>query len=406
VPRARSVEPAPDDRRGAANRPTLIVLHSSDELYGSDRVLLAVLDAIDELVEIVVVLPDDVERGLLSDELDGRGIPVIRSPLGVIRRRHLNPIGVAAVVIRAIRGGVRIWRLGRRRGAVAIHANTAAIVGSTAYARLLGARHVWHIHEIVDRPRVLARLIGWLTTSGSVRVVAISRAVAAALERSGGRVTDVLLNPAPDWAPRPAPPERPTVTIVGRVNGWKGHDVFLAAAKRIHEQDPAVRFRLVGGAVPGRPEPYDAIVQAVAELDPTGAWLEFSGWSSDVASVIEASTVVALPSTRPEPLNITALEAMAIGRPVIASAIGGLPEIVEDGVTGLLVAPGNAISLADAIERLLGDPDLAASLVAGATGRIAERFSGERYRASWRELYGEVLAGTDKPAGLRSGLVT
>jgi glycosyltransferase involved in cell wall biosynthesis len=147
---------------------------------------------------------------------------------------------------------------------------------------------------------------------------------------------------------------------------------------------------MVGGPVPGREGPYEALRQMVGIADPEGRWLIFKGLSSDVAGEIRASTAVVIPSTKPEALSITALEAMAVGRPVVASAIGGLPEVITDGLTGLLVPPGDPAALASAIDRLIRDPGLGPRLVDAARTMLSERFSGVRFAEAWRQLYGDL----------------
>jgi glycosyltransferase involved in cell wall biosynthesis len=372
-------------------RPAILVIHPSDELYGADRVLLTVLDAISIRVQPIVVLPRDTEPGGLSAELSARGIPVMRLPLPVVRRRYFNPIGLLRFAILVPVGLVGLVVLGRRHHVVAVHANTAVVLGTAVPARLLGAVHVWHIHELIESPRLLARIVARLTSVFSCRVVAISEAVRARIVADGGRVTDVFRNPAPPWLSRPEAGERRTVTIVGRVNGGKGHAEFVRAADVLHRTYPDVRFRVVGGPVPGRDRPYEEIRALCARLDPDGQWLKFVGWSGDVESELVAATVVALPSTFAEPLNITALEAMAVGRAVVATSVGGLPEVVVGDETGLLVPPGDVEALAGAIGRLLDDRGLRASLVAGAQARLKSEFDITVYRSAWDTLYRDVI---------------
>jgi glycosyltransferase involved in cell wall biosynthesis len=190
-------------------------------------------------------------------------------------------------------------------------------------------------------------------------------------------------------------PDSKVVLMVGRVNGWKGHTEFASAARLLHESGLDARFRLLGGPVPGREGLYEALSRLVHDWDPDGTWLAFPGHTADVRAEMSRAAIVVLPSTTAtgiaEGFNITALEAMALGRPVVASAVGGLPEVVIDGETGLLVAPGDVDSLASAVRRLVEDPVLARTL--GEAGRIraAEAFTVGSFRASWREVYRKVL---------------
>jgi glycosyltransferase involved in cell wall biosynthesis len=110
-----------------------------------------------------------------------------------------------------------------------------------------------------------------------------------------------------------------------------------------------------------------------------------------VPDLLEACDVFALPS-RHEGLGVAALEAMARGRPVVASAVGGLAEVVVANETGILVPPGDAAALAAALERLIADPALARRLGAAGAKRVAEHFRAEQMVAAYEALYREILA--------------
>ncbi len=370
----------------------MLVLHPSDELYGADRVLLVVLAAIRDCVEPIVVLPRDVEPGPLGAALARDGVRVVRIRMPVLRRRYLGPVGILQLAVGSLVGLIGLVRIGRENRVVAVHTNTGVIPIGPPVAWLLKVPHVWHLHEILDRPRLIGHVVGALTRFHTGRVVAISRAVADSLESAGGRVTDVWRNPAPDVAAAtPLPWESPVVLMAGRVNGSKGHDVFVRAAAQLHRRHPEVVFRIVGGSVPGRTRPYELLQQEVLGLDPDGEWLQFGGWSDDMPAEIQRALVVVVPSTGPEALNITALEAMARGRVVIASSSGGLPEVVVHDVTGLLTQPGDSGALADAIERVLNGRGSADRLARAGRERARKEFSAAEYAERWRALYREIV---------------
>ncbi len=119
--------------------------------------------------------------------------------------------------------------------------------------------------------------------------------------------------------------------------------------------------------------------------------MRFLGRRSDVPDLLEACDVFVLPSRR-EGLGVAALEAMARGRPVVASAVGGLAETVVTEQTGLLVAPGDAAALAAALERLLADPALARRLGAAGAARVEQHFLAEQMVSAYETLYREILA--------------
>jgi len=149
----------------------------------------------------------------------------------------------------------------------------------------------------------------------------------------------------------------------------KGHAVLLAAAAGLASAAPRLRYVFCGE---GRQA--EALARAAAALD--GA-VEMVGFRRDVAACLAAADIVALPSLQ-EGLGVAALEAMAAGRPVVASRVGGLAEAVVHEETGLLVPPGDPTALAAALARLARDPDLRARLGAAGHARVLARYTATR----------------------------
>ncbi|HEU5003747.1 MAG TPA: glycosyltransferase [Actinomycetota bacterium] len=176
----------------------------------------------------------------------------------------------------------------------------------------------------------------------------------------------------------------PVVGIVGRLQAWKGQRVFLEAAARVARANPAARFLVVGGAVLGWEGDYPAQLQTqVEELGITDR-VHFAGHRSDVYPWFDAMDVVVHASFG-EPFGLVLVEALALGKPLVATAAGGPLEIIEDGVSGVLVPVGEPAPMADAILSIVGDEARAAALRAGALAR-APRFSEERMAAGFAEL--------------------
>jgi glycosyltransferase involved in cell wall biosynthesis len=176
----------------------------------------------------------------------------------------------------------------------------------------------------------------------------------------------------------------PVIGLVGRLDHWgKGHKELFTAMARIRERHP-VHALIVGG---GRRE---AEVRQLAESQGLAEAAHFLGQRQDVPDLLNAMDTFVLPSYS-EGVSLALLEAMAAGRPVIATAVGGLPEVVTDGVTGLLIPPRDPDALADALERLLSDPAGAQHLGANARAHVREHFSLDRLGREINEIYGELV---------------
>jgi glycosyltransferase involved in cell wall biosynthesis len=181
------------------------------------------------------------------------------------------------------------------------------------------------------------------------------------------------------------PAEVPVIGLVGRLDHWgKGHKELFAAMVRLTARYP-VQALIVGG---GRREA--ELKQAAADLGLADA-VHFLGSRRDVPDLLHAMDIFVLPSYS-EGLSLALMEAMAAGLPVVASRVGGNPELVEDGDTGLLIPPQDADALAAALERLLADPTGAKTMGEKARRRVEENYSLDRLGREINGIYEELAA--------------
>jgi glycosyltransferase involved in cell wall biosynthesis len=176
------------------------------------------------------------------------------------------------------------------------------------------------------------------------------------------------------------------IALVGRVSDWKGQDVLVRALAQPALVANGAIALLAGDAYPSSEAHERRLVALVGSLGVTSRVVRL-GFCADVGNVLGAADVLAVPSTRPEPLGLVAMEGAAAGLPVVASAHGGVTEIVRHGVTGMLVAPGHVEALATALRLLADDPALARRM--GEAGRrdVAERFPLDRMLTRLQATY-------------------
>jgi glycosyltransferase involved in cell wall biosynthesis len=165
-----------------------------------------------------------------------------------------------------------------------------------------------------------------------------------------------------------------TFGIIGSLRERKGHRVFLRAAARVMREQPGARAFVIGEAAPKDAAYRQELVHLADELGIRDR-VTFTGFRSDVKELIELLDVVAVPSVKPEPFGRVIIEAMAMGKPVVASRAGGPPEIIAHEENGLLVTPNEDEPLAVAITRLLSDRDFAATIAARGQQDARRRFS-------------------------------
>lgn len=202
-------------------------------------------------------------------------------------------------------------------------------------------------------------------------------------EGGGARVRDELGLDAEDQL----------ITNVGRLVPWKGQDIFCQAMARVAASNPRVKALIVGAHPPNRAgEEYFRSLQGIVEQLGLRGRVIFSGFRRDVPDILAASDIVVHSASMPEPFGRIIVEAMAAGRPVVATAAGGVLEILEHQKTGLLVPLESAERMADAIETLLRDPEHAARMGDAAQQDVATRFAPERFSRAIQQVYERALA--------------
>ena len=180
------------------------------------------------------------------------------------------------------------------------------------------------------------------------------------------------------------------VVLVSRLARLKGIEQFLQAAAALKPRYPDVRFLIVGETSPPDPAYLEQLHALSRSLGVADVVL-FTGLRSDVPSVLSAADVAVMPSLN-EALSNVLLESMAAGVPVVATRVGGTPEALIDGETGLLVPPGDAGAIAGAVSRLLDDRELARRLGCAARRLMAAQFSVQRMVSATEDVYATLLA--------------
>ena len=339
------------------------------------------------------------ERGELADRIEKAGGEVFVHPLAVLRRALFSPVGAARLARAVARDRRELGALARRHGAALVHDNTSVVLSGRAVAREAAVPHLVHVREIYAGGRVASALWPFMRARllRADALACISSAVAR--QFSGSSRARVIYDGLPQ-APRELDreearaafgiaPERPAVALVGRLSDWKGQDVLLRALAEIPLVERGAVAIMAGDAAPGAEELPHRLEMLAGRLG-VAERVRWLGFRRHVDDVWAAADVAVVPSTRPEPLGLVAMEAGAAGVPVVASAHGGVAELVRDGETGLLVPPGNPSALAVAVRLLADDPELAGRMGMAGRRRVKEHFSVKRMLAELQDLYDEL----------------
>jgi glycosyltransferase involved in cell wall biosynthesis len=384
---------------------TILFVHAADEMYGSDAVLLSIVRALHGTeFEPFVVLPNDVhseipESARLSGRLRAMKVPVASIPLAVLRRKYFNPAGALEMWRRLESSTQAVLDLICDRDVAVVHSHTSAVLTGAECARRLGVPHVWHVSEIVERPRVVRRFISRMVARRADWVAAVSRAVRGHLiETQPGAAdkVDVIYNGI-DVRPfsrgdrdrvrrELGAGERPVIGMIGRLGTWKGQELLIEAARHVIERRPDALFLLVGGVYDGQAHHFDLIRKAAADQG-VSRQVIVHGFREDVADILAAIDIFVQPSLRPDPFPTTVLEAMASGKPVVATDHGGPREMIVHGETGLLTPPGNAAAMAEAILQILDNDVFRRRAGEAGRRRVVQEFSMQAFDRRYLELY-------------------
>jgi glycosyltransferase involved in cell wall biosynthesis len=191
----------------------------------------------------------------------------------------------------------------------------------------------------------------------------------------------------PPMTALPARTGGPVISIVGRLQAVKGHAIFLESARKVLTKRPDARFWIVGEG-----ELRKELEAIASNFGLTGA-VSFLGYRNDAWNAMALSDIVVCASLY-EAFPRAVLEALALERPVVATSVGGIPELVIDGETGMLVPAGDPDAMAAAVLRLLDDCQLARRLSAAGRKLVGQRYSAEAQASALAALYREALACT------------
>lgn len=376
-------------------RPTgrVVAVHPHSELYGSDRMFL----------ESASVLAPDVlavlaQEGPLADALRDRDVPVEIRSFPVLRRVEVrSPWKAARFVLRFLVSLITLTRWLRSQGTAVLYVSTVAAPEWLIAGRLSGARVVCHVHESEPQlgRRAGAALLAPLHAADAV--IAISQDCHDWIRSSAGRrlagrthvVHNGVREPARAAGALEIPGARPSLVLVGRLSARKGQDTAIVATSLVRRAGFDVTLTLVGDGYPGYEDHVEGL-NALAAPEHLAADVVFAGFQ-DPAPHLSGADVVLVPS-RVEPFGLVAVEALLLGRAVVASRVGGLVEIVRDGTTGILVEPDDARALADAVITLLSDPAARSALGRAGQADARSRFSMDAYASRFLDVLLPVAA--------------
>jgi len=379
----------------------LLLIHHVADVYGSSKSLLRLTSGLAaEGHAVMVALQED---GPLHEALIKAGVEVTIMPC--IPVLHRNRLSSPAKIVTLMRDALRCRRaftaLVKHFHPDLIHTNTGTILPIPGMvAHRLHIPHIQHIREsFLDFGAMWPPYRTWLVRYAT-QVACISRFMASMFtdKQQAGKVV-VIHNGIPreefesvDSSAvaafrRQFGSDDPLIGLVGRIKlVRKGQEVLVRAAECLKNRFPNAHYVCVGSPFPGNESHLDEL-KVMVQRAGLEERFHFVGHMEDPLVAIAAFDISIMASSMPEPLGNVTIESMALGKPVIGTNIGGTPEIISDGETGLLVPPSDPVAMANALARLLENPDEARRMGINGRERYLTAFEFNAFYQNVTRLY-------------------
>ena len=376
----------------------ILYLHAGAEMYGADKVLLELIKGLDrQEFEAHVILPND---GVLVEALRQVGAQVSVLDYPILRRKYFNPKGIADYIRSYNFYAKQIALYAREHSIDMVHNNTAAVLEGIYLKRKLKLPLIWHVHEIIVKPKAISDFINMLMGRYADKIVTVSQAVANHIKQSPfikDSQVEVIYNGVDNavYYPMDASSIREkfdiaqdalVIGMIGRVNAIKGQNDFIEAVEPLLEKNEQAVAFLAGGVFPGEEWRLEELDKRIASSSVVSQIhrIDYYDKTSELYNMFD---IFVLPSIKPDSLPTVVLEAMACSKPVVGYNNGGIAEMVIDDKSGCLVKPNRPQELSNAISLLLDSSEKREKFGRVGYQRQKELFSLESYIKNFSELY-------------------
>ncbi|WP_316737854.1 glycosyltransferase family 4 protein [Pedobacter aquatilis] len=377
----------------------ILILGASSDLYGGSKILSIVAKILSDGNHKPIVVIS--ETGELVDELNKLGVELRIIRLGILRRKYLSIAGI----LNRINVTGKAWRLLSKliddEKIDIVYSNTTGVLIGAFLAKKKKIKHIWHIHEIITKPKIFTKVLSFLVGKYSDNIVVVSNAVQNHWAKHIHKKTitriyngiDTSIYDQSTSLLRQELSLNNTDTLIGmigRVNHWKGQDYFIDIAKLILKKRPDTKFVIAGDAYPGNEHLVDKMVNRIQNENLTDA-IHYIGYRTDIPNILNALDVFVLPSTLPDPFPTVILEAMASAKAVIATKHGGACEMISDGETGLLIPFDDANASAIKILELISNQNRITEMGKLGKLRIDTLFSLDMFKKSILTIFQSTI---------------
>lgn len=390
------------------SKKNILFVSIANDMYGSSKVLLSLVLQLKEQSENyhpIVCLP--LGDGPLKDIMKAEGIQIVEMPVVKLTRsmlKSLNFFGLlrdyfkAKKILKQELKGIEIS---------CVQSNTLATMFGAFYGVFHKPKHIVHVHEIMDRPRIASFFFKTVLQLFSSHIVYNSLATQEfynGMSRKIERKSTLILNGVDRNEAATSAVQKTEIRkelfqandgqfligLVGRINRLKGHHLLLEAFQEISEKYPKAKLCFVGSTPPNQEFYLTNLRDEVQSLG-LGEKVSFVDFQDNIYAVLESLDLVVVPSTEPESFGLIVVEAMLAERAVIGSDIGGISTIIDHKKTGMLFPPNDKLALASAISEMIENSDMKQKMEANALQKTVEVYSTSAMYKKFNQLYDTVL---------------
>lgn len=378
----------------------VLIVNQSAELYGADRAILELIENYPAGYNPIVVLH---EEGPLKVLLEKKGIQVIKTSVIKVKRGILKPSFFMGLPFEVIRSFSTIRKALKGKRIDIIHSNATSVFIGAFYSFFFRKKHLWHVHEIIEKPRRIALIYPRIVHFFSTRVVFNSNATAnhfiaiypkietksIVIHNGQQRLVPFIT----EWEKKQirneifkAPEGSTVITLIGRISQIKGQLLLFESFKNCLKKHPDIHLVFIGSTVKGKDSYGFELKQNIVNSNLANK-VTFVDFQENIWPFYDSSDIIVVPSTEPESFGLVATEAMLSKKPVVAANHGGLKEIVQDNFTGLLFEPNNTADLEQKLSLLIDSPKTGLEMGEKGLERVRQFFNTAKLVDSFRKEY-------------------
>ena len=369
----------------------VLLLHSSNDMYGASRIVLQVIDIlIKAQYEVYVILP---YKGVLNKIIIDKGAFCSIYNLGVFRKKYMNLKGLCNRFIKIKKAKNYIANYIDKHHIDLLYTSTSVIISGGLAAKKSGIPSISHIHEIPTANKPYEIFSGLFVRYFSKKVIVVSNSVAKHWQpylkkHQLLKVYNGIIFPVTKslYNKRKTIEQNITVTSIARLIPYKGHKYFIEVAKELLKLNKQYHFLIVGDTFPGY-EAYEEELKTLVSENDLHQKIHFLGYRTDVDDILVKSDLFFHPSIAPDPLPTVLFEAIKLKVPVVATKLGGAVEILDNGNCGLLVPYNNAKKVAELINDYFKDEKLKILNIEKAIEYTNKHFSPTQFKKNILDIF-------------------